>query len=1339
MVNNMTCNYIAVEPLKPLDASSLNIRSISISCQSNSVSSDTYNTKNNQKPNSSSIKFPEILSQQDKTENISKPLHDINDENVVDGVYIDENDIDDDLNLDSEHDESSYSWSSSPLEYQNLLLSGFKDQLYNNCRSSDSVPESKLPNISLSKEASCQTQVYCPLNPLEVELQESENLVKNTNLNVQPFFDPQKHISFTSTSKAQPVFSTSEKNESFLTSRRICPWDEIESSTTMIKSEMKNHKRIASNISKRSDAYNIDSIQSHRFELKGIRKNSIDQNKNRKLPGLFLSEEQKIVLKIVVEERKSIFFTGSAGTGKSILLREIIASLRKKYAKEPGRVAITASTGLAACNIGGVTLHSYAGIGLGRDSFEDLCRKIRKNKKCLSRWLRTKVLIIDEISMVDAELFDKLENIARKLRNNENPFGGIQVIVTGDFFQLPPVSDQGRAAKFAFEAKKWKDVISHTITLTHVFRQKDQDFVEMLNELRLGHLSHNSIKKFCSLDRELEFDDGLEPTELFPTRSEVDKANATRMRSLSGVMRTFEALDSGTVVDKTQRDKLLSNCMAPARIDLKEGAQVMLIKNFDDQLVNGSLGKVIGFMNEKTFQIWQEDEPDDDPFSYYEHIDDSNVDEIKRRKKRRIAKMQSAAATGKLWPLVRFTLSNGLTRDIYVALSRATSQKGLQVLHFEVQKVMAHPKVSLFYKSLVNTVDLKKKNDAGYDLNKEKNMDHAVSIDRVILMIEKAEIEISIFKENVYRILDYFVCVFQVFLMFRKVRIGYFRKSCEFIFPRRCCLVQTSPLLIQKCFLYSFERFKGYNQTRTVFGLNQIFQKSFISKKNGFLGKIKKLICIFVVLGLIKSSYDIYEFHRPMPLMEPDPNKKTIVVLGTGWGSMSLLKTIKSDDYNIVVISPRNYFLFTPLLPSCTTGAVEFRSIIEPIIYMIRHKKTNIRFYEASCTSIDPDNKIIAIKDSSNIDGDAAEMKLSYDYLVIGIGAENQTFGISGVNKYANFLKEISDARRIRSKIMECIKAALFKEQTNEEKQRLLSMVVVGGGPTGIEFAAELSDFFEEDLKKWYPEISNIFKIKLIEALPSVLPMFSKTLINYTEAVFKEENIEIFTKSVVKSVADKYITVETTTSDNKKVTQKIPYGLLVWATGNSPRSVIKNLISKIPEQSGSSRGLVVNDYLVVKGTENIWAIGDCTATKYAPTAQVAFQQGQYLANLFDMLSKSRKFEKEIQYLENLLSDNIDFEKKKIIKKDIDAKTKKMQRLSIVPFEFSYRGSLAYIGNNKAIADLSFLKGSFPMYGTIAFLFWRSAYASMLFSLRNKILVCLDWIKVFTFGRDVGRI
>lgn len=189
-----------------------------------------------------------------------------------------------------------------------------------------------------------------------------------------------------------------------------------------------------------------------------------------------LSEEQQRVLELVVHQGKSVFFTGSAGTGKSVLMRAIIAELRKKYLREADRVAVTASTGLAACNIGGVTLHSFGGIGLGKEDVPTLVKKIKKNAKAKTRWLKTKILIIDEVSMVDGDLFDKLEGIARMMRNNGRPFGGIQLVITGDFFQLPPVPDyekKARDVKFAFDAGTWSTAIHHTIGLTEVFRQKD--------------------------------------------------------------------------------------------------------------------------------------------------------------------------------------------------------------------------------------------------------------------------------------------------------------------------------------------------------------------------------------------------------------------------------------------------------------------------------------------------------------------------------------------------------------------------------------------------------------------------------------------------------------------------------------------------------------------------------------------------------------------------------------------------------------------------------------------------------------------------------------------------
>ena len=234
----------------------------------------------------------------------------------------------------------------------------------------------------------------------------------------------------------------------------------------------------------------------------------------QRVADTFLSDEQKAVMKAVMEEGKSVFFTGSAGTGKSVLMKAIIAQLKHKYREHPDRFAVTASTGLASCILEGQTLHSWSGIGLGKEPAPELVKKVKRNQKSRQRWLRTKVLIIDEVSMVDGQLFDKLEQVARTMKNNGRPFGGIQLVVTGDFFQLPPVPEKNTIAKFVFEAVTWNTCIQHTILLTHVFRQKDEQFAGMLNEMRLGQMSAATVREFKSLSRPLTFHDDLEATEL---------------------------------------------------------------------------------------------------------------------------------------------------------------------------------------------------------------------------------------------------------------------------------------------------------------------------------------------------------------------------------------------------------------------------------------------------------------------------------------------------------------------------------------------------------------------------------------------------------------------------------------------------------------------------------------------------------------------------------------------------------------------------------------------------------------------------------------------------------
>ncbi|KAL9079209.1 MAG: hypothetical protein Q9157_001878 [Trypethelium eluteriae] len=506
----------------------------------------------------------------------------------------------------------------------------------------------------------------------------------------------------------------------------------------------------------------------------------------------------------------------------------------------------------------------------------------------------------------------------------------------------------------------------------------------------------------------------------------------------------------------------------------------------------------------------------------------------------------------------------------------------------------------------------------------------------------------------------------------------------------------------------------------------------------GVLKWLWRLTCLGTFAGLGYVGYGIYISRNPEDQAEPDPNKKTLVVLGTGWGSVSLLKKLDTENYNVVVISPRNYFLFTPLLPSCTTGTIEHRSIMEPVRNFLRHKKASVKFYEAEATKIDAAKKVVYINDESEVKGDSSATEVPFDMLVVGVGAENATFGIKGVTEHSCFLKEVNDAQRIRKRIMDCCETATFKDQPPEEIKRLLHMVVVGGGPTGVEFAGELQDFFESDLRKWIPDIADNFKVTLVEALPTVLPMFSKQLIDYTEKTFDEEKIEIRTKTMVKNVTDKYIEAEHADASGKKVLEQIPYGLLVWATGNALRPVVRDLMAQIPAQKDSRRGLAVNEYMVVKGTENIWAVGDCAVANYAPTAQVASQEGAFLARLFNQMAKTEVLEQELVQLSEEQSKKTGEERNSVFAeiKDVQKRLRRVKQMG--PFEYSHQGSLAYIGSEKAVADISVWTGNLASGGTLTYLFWRSAYLSMCFSTRNRILVLLDWIKSSMFGRDVSR-
>ncbi len=406
--------------------------------------------------------------------------------------------------------------------------------------------------------------------------------------------------------------------------------------------------------------------------------------------------------------------------------------------------------------------------------------------------------------------------------------------------------------------------------------------------------------------------------------------------------------------------------------------------------------------------------------------------------------------------------------------------------------------------------------------------------------------------------------------------------------------------------------------------------------------------------------------------------KPNLVILGSGFAGFSLLKGIQIDAYDVTVVSPRNHFLFTPLLPSTTVGTIEFRSIIEPV----RTAREGIRYYQASCTGLDLERHILACENVL----DGQRFQLWYDILVIAVGAINNTYEIPGVPEHALFLKELSDARTIRQRIIENFERASTPGIPDAERKRLLQVVVVGGGPTGVEFAAEMYDFLHENLRKWFPHLAADVQITLLEATSQLLSTFDRALRDYTAKLFQRQRIDVRTKAIVEQVDATEIILEDSS--------RVPYGLLVWSTGIGPSPFVQSL----PFPKTQNSRILVDSFLRVKGFTNVYALGDCATTEdvnLPATSQVAQQEGTYLARALNRLAKGKP---------------------------------------VRPFRYRHWGMLAYVGSNRALADLAAVKGR----GFSTWLFWRSTYLTKLVSWKNKILVVFDWVKTLFFGRDISR-
>lgn len=453
-----------------------------------------------------------------------------------------------------------------------------------------------------------------------------------------------------------------------------------------------------------------------------------------------LSVEQKIAFD-KFKKGENLFITGPGGTGKTKLIHNLV-----NYMHHMGlKFQVCAMTGCASLLLGckSRTLHSWSGIKLAKGTIDETIRQVIRNKKTVSSWKNINILIVDEVSMMSKKIFDLCEKLGRIIRKNENPFGGIQVIFTGDFFQLPPVGDEkdDDTNKFAFESEKWFQVftLQNNIQLTTIFRQNDKEYIKILLEIRKGEISNEGkelLQKYVKRPFNKSEHNGSIPTKLFPVKSKVDYVNTAMFSKLEGENIIFENIEKKNATLYLDTNKLIEpdilfkcqslsveemafeietmnkNINVDKSLKLKCGALVMCTFNIDleNGICNGSQGIIVDFKEEIidfrsilcpivlfsngqkrciTYQYYQNEE--------YPSIVIGQIP-LCLAWALTIHKIQGATLEMADMDLGKSVFEYGQS---YVALSRIKSLDGLYISEFHPHRIKANPIVKQFYEQLL--------------------------------------------------------------------------------------------------------------------------------------------------------------------------------------------------------------------------------------------------------------------------------------------------------------------------------------------------------------------------------------------------------------------------------------------------------------------------------------------------------------------------------------------------------------------------------------------------------------------------------------------------------------
>jgi ATP-dependent DNA helicase PIF1 len=448
------------------------------------------------------------------------------------------------------------------------------------------------------------------------------------------------------------------------------------------------------------------------------------KNENKNVKN---TEERKDYLKKIIEIidlGENVFITGGAGTGKSYTL----SKLKKHYKDE---LQLTSTTGISALNIKGQTLHSWSGIGLGEKPIAVTVKMITQKPTLYKQLLLCKKLAIDEISMLDNHTMDYVNEVLKLVRENEKPFGGIQVILIGDFFQLPPVKidDADEHKDFCFNSQAWQDLNLYTIILNDVKRQNDKRFIEALTNVRIDKTSAEDLKVFYERDYPGSYEPDKNILQIFGTNRDADAYNTKCFDEIQSQSYCYDAVDmlhqysilddSCTILKINENSEIKLNnydakciqqfdkdCKAPKHLELKEGCRVMLLTNLDIKsgLVNGTCGTItmltsasvaVEFDNGVKLSM--------QPFEF-EYIKEGKTKVTRKQYPLRLA---YGITIHKSQGMTFANLVVNFNRifdygQAYVALSRTKSLDGLIIKGFDHNKIRANEKVVNFYKNLIN-------------------------------------------------------------------------------------------------------------------------------------------------------------------------------------------------------------------------------------------------------------------------------------------------------------------------------------------------------------------------------------------------------------------------------------------------------------------------------------------------------------------------------------------------------------------------------------------------------------------------------------------------------------